>query len=86
MAKVRIRAGRGKGFIWVDTDATKWSGKQFKEFQAASKEKAEKSGIKYVTAGRGTGRISFSDIPEPKSRPEYKGTITSGRGTGKRKK
>jgi len=86
MAKVRIRAGRGKGFIWVDADATKWTGNQFREFQAASKEKAEKGGIKYVTSGRGTGRISFSDIPEPKSRPEYKGTITSGRGTGKRKK
>ena len=86
MAKVRIRAGRGKGFIWFDTDASKWSGEQFREFQAASKEKAEKGGIKYVTAGRGTGRISFSNIPEPKSRPEYKGTITSGRGTSKRKK
>ena len=85
MAKVRIRAGRGKGFIWVDTDASKWSGKQFKEFQAASKDKAEKGGIKYVTSGRGTGKINFSDIPEPKKRPEYKGTITSGRGTGRRK-
>ena len=86
MTKVRIRAGRGKGFIWVDSDASKWSGKQFKEFQSASKDAAEKSGIKYVTSGRGTGRISFSDMPEPKSRPEYKGTITSGRGTSKRKK
>ncbi len=86
MVKIRIRAGRGKGFIWVDSDASKWSGTQFKEFQAASKDKAEKGGIKYVTAGRGTGRISFSNIPEPKSRPAYKGTITSGRGTGKRKK
>jgi len=86
MAKVRIRAGRGKGFIWVDADATKWTGNQFREFQSASKEKAEKAGIKYVTSGRGTGKISFSGISEPKSRPEYKGTMTSGRGTGKRKK
>ena len=85
MAKVRIRAGRGKGFIWVDTDATKWTGEQFREFQSAKKEAAGKSGIKYVTSGRGTGKINFSDIPEPKSKPEYKGTITSGRGTGKRK-
>jgi len=85
MTKVRIRAGRGKGFIWVDSDASKWSGEQFKEIQAASKDKAEKGGIKYVTSGRGTGKISFSDISEPKKRPEYKGTITSGRGTGRKK-
>ncbi len=85
MAKVRIRAGRGKGFIWVDSDASKWTGDQFKEIQAASKDKAEKGGIKYVTSGRGTGKISFSNIPEPKKRPEYKGTITSGRGTGRKK-
>ena len=85
MVKIRIRSGRGTRIIEVDSDATKWSGEQFKQFQAASKETAKKSGIKYVTSGRGTGKINFSDIPEPKSRPEYKGTITSGRGTGRRK-
>ena len=31
-------------------------------------------------SGRGTGRRKLSDIPEPKERPEYKGTISSGRG------
>ena len=85
MVKIRIRSGRGTRIIEVDSDASKWSGEQFKQFQAASKETAKKSGIKYVTSGRGTGKINFSDIPEPKSRPEYKGTITSGRGTGRRK-
>ncbi len=83
MAKIRIRAGRGKGFIWVDTDASKWTGEQFKEIQAARKAAA---GNRMVSSGRGTGRRRLSDIPDPKSRPEYKGTITSGRGTGKRKK
>ncbi len=83
MAKIRIRAGRGKGFIWVDTDASKWTGEQFKEIQAARKAAA---GNRIVSSGRGTGRRKLQDIPEPKSRPEYKGTITSGRGTGKRKK
>ena len=86
MVKIRVRSGRGTRIIEVDSDASKWSGEQFKQFQEASKEAAKKSGIKYVTSGRGTGKINFSDIPEPKSRPEYKGTITSGRGTGKRKK
>jgi len=37
MVKVRIRAGRGKGFIWVDSDASKWTGEQYKEIQAARK-------------------------------------------------
>ena len=54
-------------------------------FKQHLKKQPKKSGIKYVTSGRGTGKISFSDIPEPKSRPEYKGTITSGRGTGRKK-
>ena len=85
MVKIRIRSGRGTRIIEVDSDASKWSGEQFKQFQAASKEAAKKSGIRYVTSGRGTGKINFSDIPEPKSKPEYKGTIISGRGTGKRK-
>jgi len=83
MTKIRIRAGRGKGFIWVDSDASKWTGEQFKELQAARKAAA---GNRMVSSGRGTGRRKLSDIPEPKARPEYKGTIISGRGTGKRKK
>jgi len=83
MAKIRIRAGRGKGFIWVDSDAAKWTGDQFKEIQAARK---ATTSDRMVSSGRGTGRRRLGDIPEPKARPEYKGTITSGRGTGKRKK
>ena len=82
MTKIRIRAGRGRGFIWVDSDASKWTGEQFKELQAARKAAA---GNRMVSSGRGTGRRKLSDIPEPKKRPEYKGTITSGRGTSKRK-
>ena len=85
MAKVRIRAGRGRGFIWVDTDATKWTGNQFKEFQAASKDVATKSGIKYVTTGRGTGKIKFRDIPATQTKSTKGMWVSSGRGTGKRK-
>jgi len=83
MVKIRIRAGRGKGFIWVDSDASKWSGDQFKEIQAARK---SSTSDRMVSSGRGTGRRRLGDIPDPNKRPEYKGTITSGRGTGKRKK
>ena len=83
MAKIRIRAGRGKGFMWVDSDASKWTGDQFKEIQAARK---AATANRMVSSGRGTGRRKLGDMPDPKARPEYKGTITSGRGTGKRKK
>jgi len=83
MAKIRIRAGRGKGFMWVDSDASKWTGDQFKEIQAARK---AATANRMVSSGRGTGRRKLGDMPEPKARPEYKGTIISGRGTGKGKK
>ncbi len=82
MVKIRIRSGRGTRIIEVDSDATKWTGEQFKEIQAARK---ATTANRMVSSGRGTGRRKLSDIPDPKSRPEYKGTITSGRGTGKRK-
>ena len=86
MVKIRVRSGRGTKIIEVDSDATKWTGEQFKEFQAAAKEAATKHGIKYVTSGRGTGKINFSDIPAPKERPSTKGMwVSSGRGTKKRK-
>jgi hypothetical protein len=86
MVKIRVRSGRGTRIIEVDSDATKWTGEQYKQIQAAAKEKAKNAGVKYVTSGRGTGKINFSDIPEPKKRPDTKGMwVSSGRGTGKRK-
>ncbi len=85
MVKIRIRSGRGTRIIEVDSDAQKWSGEDFKKIQQARKEAAEKSGIKYVTSGRGTGKITFSDIKETKA-PSTKGMwVSSGRGTKKRK-
>jgi len=83
MVKIRVRSGRGTRIIEVDSDATKWTGEEFKQFQAAAKEKAKD---KYITTGRGTGKIKFSDLPEPKARPDTKGMwVSSGRGTKKRK-
>jgi len=83
MAKVRIRAGRGKGFIWVDSDAGKWTGEEFRKIQAARK---AASGDTMVSSGRGTGRKKLKDMPDPKARPDSKGmTRSSGRGTGSRK-
>ena len=86
MVKIRVRSGRGTRIIEVDSDATKWTGEEYKKIQEAAKSKAQASGVKYITSGRGTGKISFSDIPEPKKRPDTKGMwVSSGRGTGKRK-
>ena len=83
MVKIRVRSGRGTRIIEVDDDATKWTGEEFKEFQAAAKAKAQD---KYITTGRGTGKIKFSDLPDPKNRPNTKGMwVSSGRGTKKRK-
>ncbi len=83
MVKIRVRSGRGTRIIEVDSDATKWSGDQFKQFQAAAKEAAKD---KYITVGRGTGKIKFSDMPAPKARPSTEGmTRITGRGTGSRK-
>jgi len=85
MVKIRIRTGRGTKIIEVDSDATKWTGTQFKAIQAARKKAATDAGVKYITSGRGTGRKKLADTPEPKDRIKYKGRISSGRGTGSRK-
>ncbi|MEK0321501.1 MAG: hypothetical protein QQN47_01805 [Nitrosopumilus sp.] len=83
MVKIRVRSGRGTRIIEVDTDATKWTGAEYKAIQESKKKAAANT---MVSSGRGTGRRRLGDIPEPKTRPEYKGTMTSGRGTGKKKK
>jgi len=72
MVKIRVRSGRGTRIIEVDDDASKWTGEQFKEIQAARKAAAGKG--RMVSSGRGTGRRRLSDIPEPKKRPEAKRT------------
>lgn len=83
MVKIKIRTGRGTGTIEVDSDASKWTGDQFKKIQAARKQAA---GNRMVSSGRGTGRRKLGDTPDPKSRPSTRGlTRTTGRGTGSRK-
>ncbi len=71
MVKIRVRSGRGTRIIEVDSDATKWTGEQFKEIQAARK---SSTGNRTVSSGRGTGSRKLSDIPEPKKRPAAKRT------------
>lgn len=78
MTKVKIRINRGTEVIELDNNPANWSGDEFKKIQ---QERKKRSSNEYVATGRGTGKIKFSDIPEPKERPEYKGAKVSGRGT-----
>jgi len=82
MAKIRVRSGRGTGTIEVDTDDAKWSGKDFKKIQAT---KQEASKDKYISVGRGTGKIKFGDIATTKTQDTKNMWVSSGRGTGRRK-
>ena len=51
MVKIKVRSGRGTRVIDVDSDATKWTGTQFKAIQAARKKAALFGSARY-TAGR----------------------------------
>ena len=82
MGKIKIRSGRGTRIIEVDDNATKWAGKEFKQSQEKRKEASKD---KYVSVGRGTGKIKFSDIQSTPIKPTKGMWVSSGRGTGKRK-
>ncbi len=83
MVKIRIRSGRGTRIIAVDSDASKWTGEQFKEIQSARK---AATANRMVSSGRGTSRRRLGDLPDPKERIDSKGmTRISGRGTSSRK-
>ncbi len=82
MVKIKVRSGRGTRIIEVDDDAQKWSGEEFKKIQAARKEAAKD---KYVSVGRGTGKIKFGDIKTTTTTSTKGMWVSSGRGTGKRK-
>lgn len=82
MAKIRIRSGRGTRIIEVDNNAANWSGDEFKKTQQARKEASKD---KYISVGRGTGKIKFGDIPNTTTRSTKGMWVSSGRGTKKRK-
>lgn len=82
MAKIKVRSGRGTRIVEVDDESSKWAGSEFKKLQEARKAAAKD---KYVTVGRGTGKIKFSDIPTTTTKSTKGMWVSSGRGTGKRK-
>ena len=81
MGIVRV-GGRGTKRRIEEKKDDNWSGGAFKKVQEARKEASKD---KYITVGRGTGKIKFGDI---KSTPttDTKGLwVSSGRGTGRRR-
>ncbi len=83
MGKVVRVGGRGTSRRVVDKQADNWSGSAFKDLQ---KKKKDAVGDRYVSMGRGTRRVKFSDIAETPGRSDGKGMwVSSGRGTGRRK-
>ena len=82
LAKRRIRTGRGTRIIEVDDNDSAWAGNDFKKLQDARKKAASD---KYITTGRGTGKIKFGDIQSTPTKSTKGMWVSSGRGTGKRK-
>jgi len=82
LAKRRIRTGRGTRIVEVDDDNSSWAGSDFKKLQEARKKAASN---KYITVGRGTGKIKFGDIGSTPTKSTKGMWVSSGRGTGKRK-
>ncbi len=83
MGKVVRVGGRGTSRRVVDKQADNWSGAAFKEYQDKKKAAA---GDRYISMGRGTRRVKFSDIAETSGRSDGKGMwVSSGRGTKRRK-
>jgi len=83
MGKVIRVGGRGTSRRVADKQEDNWTGSAYKDLQ---KKKKDAAGDRYVSMGRGTRRVKFSDIAETSGRSEGKGMwVSSGRGTGKRK-
>ncbi|MBI1662123.1 MAG: hypothetical protein IS860_01195 [Nitrosopumilus sp.] len=82
MAKRKIRTGRGTRIIEVDDNDSAWAGNDFKKLQ---EERKKAFADKYITVGRGTGKIKFGDIASTPIKSTKGMWVSSGRGTGKRK-
>ncbi len=83
MVKIVRVGGRGTSRRVTEKESDNWTGDSYKGVQKKSKEAAKD---RYVSFGRGTKRINFSEITETSGRPTGKGQwVSTGRGTGKRK-
>ena len=83
MGKVVRVGGRGTSRRVVDKQTDNSSGAAFKEYQDKKKEASKD---RYISTGRGTKTVKFSDIATTSGRPSGKGMwISGGRGTRRRK-
>ena len=83
MGKVVRVGGRGTSRRVTDKQADNWTGSAYKDLQ---KKRKEAAGDRYISMGRGTSRIKFSDIAETSGRSSGKGMwVSSGRGTKRRR-
>jgi hypothetical protein len=83
MGKIVRVGGRGTSRRVAEKEEDNWTGAAYKDLQ---KQRKEAAGDRYITMGRGTKKVKFSDIAETSGRPSGKGFwVRTGRGTGKRK-
>jgi hypothetical protein len=83
MAEKYVRVGsRGTSRRIASKEDEDWTGTAFANLQKKRKEQAKD---KYISVGRGTSKIKFSDMGASTGRPSGKGMwVGTGRGTGKR--
>ena len=78
-----IRVGsRGTSRRVTEKEPENWAGESYKKFQESKKEQSKD---KYISVGRGTGKIKFGDIPSTPTKSTKGMWVSSGRGTGRRK-
>ncbi len=83
MGKVVRVGGRGTSRRVAEKESDNWTGDAYRAVQAKRKEASKD---RYISMGRGTKRVKFSDVAETSGRPSGKGMWTStGRGTKRRK-
>ena len=79
---VRV-GGRGTSRRVAVKEDDNWTGKAFANL---SEKRKKESADRYISVGRGTGKIKFGDLGESSGRPSGKGMwVRTGRGTGRRK-
>lgn len=81
MGIIRI-GGRGTSKRIADKEEDNWSGTAFKRYSEQQKEAAKD---RYISMGRGTAKIKFSDVASTETKSSKGMWVGTGRGTGRRK-
>ncbi len=83
MGKVVRVGGRGTSRRVAEKESENWTGDAYRDVLAKRKVASKD---RYISMGRGTKRVKFSDVAETSGRPSGKGMwISGGRGTKRRK-